>query len=62
MFLVDADAKGVTVTRTHMVDSRNAAIVSLDGVEVLPMTLWAALARPIRIGKCAGFGTRLHCR
>ena len=34
MFLVDADAKGVTVTRTHMVDSRNAAIVSLDGVEV----------------------------
>jgi len=34
MFLVDADAKGVTVTRTHMVDSRNAAIISLDGVEV----------------------------
>ena len=34
MFLVDADAKGVTITRTHMVDSRNAAIVSLDGVEV----------------------------
>ncbi len=34
MFLVDADAKGVSVTRTHMVDSRNAAIVSLDGLEV----------------------------
>jgi len=34
MFLVDADAKGVSVTRTHMVDSRNAAIISLDGVEV----------------------------
>ncbi|HAT08535.1 MAG TPA: acyl-CoA dehydrogenase [Rhodobiaceae bacterium] len=34
MFLVDADSKGVTVTRTHMVDSRNAAIVSLDGAEV----------------------------
>ena len=34
MFLVDNDAKGVTVTRTHMVDSRNAANLSLDGVEV----------------------------
>ena len=34
MFLIDADAKGVSITRTHMVDSRNAAIVSLDGVEV----------------------------
>ena len=34
MFLVDAKASGVTVTRTHMVDSRNAAIVKLDGVSV----------------------------
>jgi len=34
MFLVDAKAKGVTITRTHMVDSRNAAIVAFDGVEV----------------------------
>lgn len=32
MFLVDAKAKGVTVTRTHMVDSRNAAMVSFDKV------------------------------
>ena len=47
MFLVDADAKGVSITRTNMVDSRNAAIISLDGVEFLPMTLWAALARLI---------------
>jgi len=34
MFLVDAKAKGVTITRTHMVDSRNAAIVSFDKVNV----------------------------
>ncbi len=34
MFLVDAKAKGVTITRTHMVDSSNAAIVSFDKVNV----------------------------
>jgi alkylation response protein AidB-like acyl-CoA dehydrogenase len=34
MFLVDAKTKGVTITRTHMVDSRNAAIVSFDKVNV----------------------------
>ncbi len=34
MFLVDAKAKGVTVTRTHMVDSRNAANVNFDKVSV----------------------------
>ncbi len=34
MFLVDAKAKGVTVTRTHMVDSRNAAMVSFDKVSI----------------------------
>jgi alkylation response protein AidB-like acyl-CoA dehydrogenase len=34
LLLVDPKAKGVTVTRTEMVDSRNAAEVKLDGVEV----------------------------
>ncbi len=34
LFLVPADAPGVTRTRTLMVDSRNAAIVRLAGVEV----------------------------
>ncbi len=34
LFLVPADAQGLALTRTRMVDSRNAANVSLDGVEV----------------------------
>ncbi len=34
LFLVDADAPGVAVARTWMVDGRNAARVTLDGVEV----------------------------
>ena len=34
MFLVDPSAKGVSVTRTHMVDSRNAALVHFDNVGV----------------------------
>lgn len=33
LFLVDKLAKGVTVTRTIMVDNRNAALVKLEGVE-----------------------------
>lgn len=33
LFLVDAKAGGVTTTRTIMVDSRNAANITLDGVE-----------------------------
>jgi alkylation response protein AidB-like acyl-CoA dehydrogenase len=32
LFLIDAGASGLTVTRTQMVDSRNAALVRLDGV------------------------------
>jgi len=34
LFLVDADAKGVTVTRTKMADSRNAANVKFKKVKV----------------------------
>jgi alkylation response protein AidB-like acyl-CoA dehydrogenase len=34
LVLVDREASGVSVTRTLMVDSRNAALVALDGVEV----------------------------
>jgi alkylation response protein AidB-like acyl-CoA dehydrogenase len=34
LFLVDPKAKGVRITRQHRVDSRNAAIVELDGVVV----------------------------
>ncbi len=34
LFLVPADAKGLTRTRTVMVDSRNAAALRLDGIEL----------------------------
>jgi acyl-CoA dehydrogenase len=34
LFLVDAKASGVTVTRTHMVDSKNMANISFDNVQV----------------------------
>jgi alkylation response protein AidB-like acyl-CoA dehydrogenase len=34
LFVVDAAADGLTVTRTKMADSRNAASVALDGVSV----------------------------
>jgi len=34
LFLVDADAPGVKITRTMMVDTRNAANVAFDGVKV----------------------------
>lgn len=34
IFVVDRDTPGVTVTRTWMVDSRNAARIELDNVEV----------------------------
>jgi alkylation response protein AidB-like acyl-CoA dehydrogenase len=34
LFLVDAGARGVKTTRTTMVDSRNAANITLDGVDV----------------------------
>ncbi len=33
LFLVDAKAKGVSIERTQMVDSRNAARIRFDGVE-----------------------------
>ncbi len=33
-FLIDANSPGVTITRTHMVDTRNAANISFDGVKV----------------------------
>lgn len=34
LFLVDRNADGVTIARTHMVDSRNAANITLEGVKV----------------------------
>lgn len=34
LFLVDADAPGLSIERQIMMDSRNAAIVTLDGVKV----------------------------
>lgn len=34
LFIVNADASGLTIERTSMVDSRNAARVKLEGVEV----------------------------
>ena len=38
-FLIDANTPGVTITRTHMVDTRNAANISFDGVKVQSDTL-----------------------
>ena len=38
-FLIDVDTPGVTITRTHMVDTRNAANISFDGVKVQSDTL-----------------------
>lgn len=34
LFLVNADASGLTCTRTHMIDSRNSATVTLNNVQV----------------------------
>ena len=34
LYLVDADAKGVSITRNRRMDGRNAATVEFDGVEV----------------------------
>ena len=34
LFLVDANATGVTRTRTHMVDSRNTALINFENVQV----------------------------
>jgi alkylation response protein AidB-like acyl-CoA dehydrogenase len=45
LFLVDRDAKGVSVARTIMVDGRNAARVSLEGVEVPAGALVGAAGR-----------------
>ncbi|MBI1261066.1 MAG: acyl-CoA dehydrogenase [Rhizobiales bacterium] len=33
LFLLDAKTKGITITRSHMVDSRNAASITFDNVE-----------------------------
>ena len=38
-FLINANTPGVTITRTHMVDTRNAANISFDGVKVQSDTL-----------------------
>jgi alkylation response protein AidB-like acyl-CoA dehydrogenase len=34
LFLVDADAEGISTTRTHMVDSKNSAMIKFDNVSV----------------------------
>ncbi|MDO8288655.1 MAG: acyl-CoA dehydrogenase family protein [Parvibaculum sp.] len=36
LFIIDAKAKGVTITRTLMVDNRNAANITFDNVSVAP--------------------------
>ena len=45
LFLVDANAKGVSVTRTHMVDSRNAARIRFAGLEVERSALLGEVGR-----------------
>ena len=65
LVLVDANAAGMHVTRTHMVDSHNAALVRLDGVEVGPEGLLGeegqgarALLRVLDAG-CAGVAAQM---
>jgi len=55
-FVVDADAPGVSVTRSIMVDSRNAGVVTFDNVSVSAENLlgeegqaWAGLTRTLDI-------------
>lgn len=43
LFLVDPNAPGVKITRTHMVDSRNAANIEFDNVEVSESTVLGSL-------------------
>ena len=45
LFLLDADAPGITVTRQSTVDSRNAAIVRLDGVPAAPPDVLGEVGR-----------------
>jgi acyl-CoA dehydrogenase len=65
LFLVDAGTPGVHVTRTHMVDSHNAALVRLESVEVGPENLlgeegMGALAlRRILDAGCAGVAAEM---
>lgn len=65
LFLVDAGAQGVHITRTHMVDSHNAALVRLDGVELGAENLLGAegkgapaLRRVLDAG-CAGVSAQM---
>lgn len=51
-FLVPAGASGLTVTRSWMVDNRNAANVALNNVRVGPDAL---------LGRVGGAGEALHC-
>ncbi len=58
VFLVDPDAPGVTITRTWMVDSRNAAIIEFKDVQVPEQALlgaegmaWESLSRVLDIAR-----------
>ena len=58
LFLVDPKAEGVSVERTVMVDNRNAARVTLDGVQVDGADVlgavdggWPALERVLDVGR-----------
>jgi alkylation response protein AidB-like acyl-CoA dehydrogenase len=65
LFLVDAGAQGVHITRTHMVDSHNAALVRLDGVELGAESLLGAegkgapALRRILDAGCAGVAAQM---
>ena len=72
LFLVDAGADGVDVTRTFMVDSRNAANIALKGVKVSGDSVLGAVGGGAdvldpaldiaRIGLCAEmFGSTQEC-
>jgi alkylation response protein AidB-like acyl-CoA dehydrogenase len=58
LFLVDANTAGINRSRTHLIDSRNAANISFDNVQVSAATLlgdegnaWAALDKTLDRGR-----------
>jgi alkylation response protein AidB-like acyl-CoA dehydrogenase len=62
LFIVPSDVAGLTVERQHRLDSRGAALVSLDGVEVPAEAVVGALdAGAELLGQCVDWATVALC-
>ena len=68
LFLVDRQASGVTCTRTHLMDSRNAASLSLDNVSVAAADVigevgnaWPVLEQVLDRGRVAIAAEMMGC-